>query len=326
MGRGRRGNGTGNDAGTGADAGASGRAVGGPGYDEATLADEGGPVADWDEWAPEWLALQAARNTAKHVVDAGKALDRWREFFEGRGVLNLAQVRAVDALAFAPWRRAPERSASGEGVGPARVNRDTAHMKAFFSWLLETERVTANPMKKVKLAREFRGTEPIRIIEPERFEAIVAKLAEHWAHASLTMLATGMRWSSLRKLRMEHLDEGRKVVRLVRPKGKRDVELQITSARAWASIVWCAKDASFTADPGSYTKAVKKAAEAAGVARFTPHMLRHTFAVRALEAGANIREVQAWLGHDQITTTERYLRHMKPKPPPNMLGDDTKKE
>jgi hypothetical protein len=242
MGRGRRGNGTGNDAGTGADAGASGRAVGGPGYDEATLADEGGPVADWDEWAPEWLALQAARNTAKHVVDAGKALDRWREFFEGRGVMNLAQVRAVDALAFAPWRRAPERSASGEGVGPARVNRDTAHMKAFFSWLVETERVTANPMKKVKLAREFRGTEPIRIIEPERFEAIVAKLAEHWAHASLTMLATGMRWSSLRKLRMEHLDEGRKVGPLLEEPQKGVLEPPPPGTKVHDSFEALAKD------------------------------------------------------------------------------------
>lgn len=241
--------------------------------------------------------------------------------------MTLADVRPVDALAYAPWRR-QQTGPAGKPIGPARVNRDTAHMKAFFSWLVETEHLASNPLKRVKMLREFKGTEPIRIVAPARFDAVVAELERrkqaHWAHACRVLLATGMRWSSLRKLRPEHLDASRRLVRLVRPKGKRDVELEVTSPAAWASLAWVAADGAFTEDSGSFTKAITVAAKASGVPRFTPHMLRHTFAVRALDGGAHVRDVQRWLGHDQITTTERYLRHAKPKALPEMLdGEDS---
>lgn len=53
--------------------------------------------------------------------------------------------------------------------------------------------------------------------------------------------------------------------------------------------------------------AVKKAAEEAGIAkRVTPHTLRHCYATHLLQAGANIRDVQALLGHASVETTMIY--------------------
>jgi site-specific recombinase XerD len=40
--------------------------------------------------------------------------------------------------------------------------------------------------------------------------------------------------------------------------------------------------------------------------RVTPHSMRHTFATLALDAGADIRQVQRMLGHDSMETTMRY--------------------
>lgn len=52
---------------------------------------------------------------------------------------------------------------------------------------------------------------------------------------------------------------------------------------------------------------IKQYAELAGITKtISPHTFRHSFATHLIERGANIRYVQAMLGHEKITTTEIY--------------------
>ena len=53
---------------------------------------------------------------------------------------------------------------------------------------------------------------------------------------------------------------------------------------------------------------IKVVANRANISRpVTPHVLRHTFSVTAIQKGISLPSLQRLLGHDRLTTTEIYL-------------------
>jgi integrase/recombinase XerD len=62
-------------------------------------------------------------------------------------------------------------------------------------------------------------------------------------------------------------------------------------------------------DRHAASKVIVRLARAAGISkRITPHSLRHTFVTLALDAGAQLRDVQDAAGHADPRTTRRYDR------------------
>ncbi len=138
--------------------------------------------------------------------------------------------------------------------------------------------------------------------------------------------ATGLRVSELVELPVAAVRGDPETI-FVRGKGGRERLVPLSVPARVALAAWLpARDAALAASrrnsrhlfPGSgaaghltrigFHGILKSLSVAAGIdpARVTPHALRHAFATHLLEGGADLRTIQALLGHADIATTEIY--------------------
>ncbi len=148
-------------------------------------------------------------------------------------------------------------------------------------------------------------------------EALLAASARHpVAQAGLEILyATGLRVSELLSLRRAAVDRAGGAL-IVRGKGGRERMVPLsTAAKAAAAEVpadgaWLfpGRDPRRAMTRQGFALILKQVALEAGIdpARVSPHVLRHSFASHLLARGADLRSLQALLGHASIATTEIY--------------------
>lgn len=133
-----------------------------------------------------------------------------------------------------------------------------------------------------------------------------------------TMFACGLRLSEACHLRREAMDGERGVLRIMGKGGReRQVALHPRLQASLQTYLWeCSPvrpwlftdPAGAPLDPDQARKIFKGVARGMGMTkRVTPHSLRHTYATLLLEAGTDLRVIQALLGHATIRSTERYL-------------------
>jgi len=137
------------------------------------------------------------------------------------------------------------------------------------------------------------------------------------------LYATGLRVSELVTLDLNQADLESRVL-LARGKGSKERLVPIGAVAATALRHYLAgpreallrarksRDLFVTARGHRMTrqgfwKLLRRYARAAGIRRpISPHKLRHSFATHLLEGGADLRAVQAMLGHADVSTTEIY--------------------
>lgn len=137
----------------------------------------------------------------------------------------------------------------------------------------------------------------------------------------MVMLYLGLRVSEVCKLQVQHIDFGTKMLFVREGKGSKDRALPIPSRFVGPLRGWIGGRKSgfvFPSPRGGRLSVravqllVKRLATKAGLRdaseprRATPHKLRHAFASRMIERGADIIAVRDALGHSSVATTQIY--------------------
>jgi integrase/recombinase XerD len=138
----------------------------------------------------------------------------------------------------------------------------------------------------------------------------------------MTTYAAGLRASEVRRLKPEHIDSKRMLIKVVGGKGRKD-RYTMLSAKLLGELRHYYKKCQPQSYlfPSSYKKCknkplsyesvrctYEKARKRAGVKNGAGlHTLRHSFATHLLEAGFDIRKIQVLMGHSRLSTTMIYL-------------------
>jgi len=169
-------------------------------------------------------------------------------------------------------------------------------------------------LKKVKRLPHYHTKEEFdRLIEAisQRQDSWAAKNKERDILIIKTLAYTGIRRSELLSLKCQDIKQG--FLFVYRGKGERDRVIPLIKILNDELISHITKnhlllgDRIFPIGPNRLARIIREAAARAGLANITAHQLRHFFATRLIEKGAELRKVQELLGHADISTTAIYL-------------------
>jgi integrase/recombinase XerD len=218
------------------------------------------------------------------------------------------------------------------GLGSRSIARHVATLRNFYGFLLREGRIDTDIAPHLRTPRQWQ-TIP-KFLNLQEIEQIIqapdsSRPTGSRDRAMLELLyATGLRVSELCRVGMGDLDlqygilrtmgKGHKQ-RLV-PAGKpaiQAVEAYLAEGRPALLKGRSSRYLFVTAQGGCLTrqafwKLLAAHGRKAGIFRgLTPHVLRHSFATHLLEGGADLRSVQAMLGHADISTTQIYTHVMR---------------
>ena len=189
-------------------------------------------------------------------------------------------------------------------------------------------------LRRLDLAAEiYHLREPQKIpqvMSPDETRRLLAVATSLKARVMLSLgYGCGLRASEVVRLKVKHIDSAQKIIRIEQSKGRKDRNVMLSPEMIDLLRQWWKVRRGYDAHttplqerwlfPGSkpgqpmstrqLNRLFHEAADGAGIRkRVCLHTLRHSFATHLLERGADIRIIQALLGHDKLDTTARYTR------------------
>ncbi len=210
------------------------------------------------------------------------------------GSKPLKRVTQDDLRAYRLWL---ERKCNSQQT----VAHILSDARCFFRWCAESGLVATAPVPRYLLPR-IDERPPPRLNDDEI--QTLSMLEEPFGFACRLALGTGLRWGELVRAQASDVEGRMLVVSQTKNKKVRRVPLPPELLREIRSRVGRLMAFSYN----SNWHFACRVRELSGIERFHPHLMRHTFACRWLEAGGNLVALQMILGHSDVKTTQRYAR------------------
>lgn len=205
------------------------------------------------------------------------------------------------------------------GAGPETLKMHAAGLKFLYGVTLEQPSVAEGiPWPKVPRRKPdiLSGTEVLAILKavPSLAHGVVLTAA----------YAAGLRISEACRIQTKDIDSRRGLIHVRLGKGRKDRYVMLSPrllevlrgywvrARPAGEWLFPGTKKGQPVSPGAVRKSLERAvAHVKLKKRVRPHTLRHSFATHLLESGADIRLIQALLGHASIRTTAGYAHVSK---------------
>ncbi len=266
--------------------------------------------------------LKLEKSYSPNTCDAYlRDLQKYLDYLSGEGV-DVLEVRLDDLHGFSA-------ALIDIGIHPKSLARILSGVRSFYRFLLLEDIIETDPTELLdfpKLGRTL--PDVLTVDEVDTIESVI-DLSETEGQRNKAIIETlfscGLRVSELCNLKMTDLflDEG--FIRVegkgskqrlvpISPKAVKELQLFFIDRNTYdirpefQDYVFVSKKRKKNLSRIMVFHLIKQLVALAGIEKtVSPHTFRHSFATSLLEGGANLRAIQAMLGHESIGTTEIYM-------------------
>lgn len=217
-----------------------------------------------------------------------------------------------------------------QGLTPRTIRRKLSTLKTYFRFLLKHKQIEENPMLKVVIPKVGKRL-PVHVQEHEMAQLFerAAFTEDFPGQRDRTMLellyATGMRRAELLGLRLQDVDFGQRVIRVL-GKGKKERLIPFgTALREQLQAYLDVREATFPDNGEAHLLLTDKGAKlypkfvyntvkrylslVTTLEQRSPHVLRHSFATHLSNNGADLNAIKELLGHANLAATQIYTHN-----------------
>lgn len=264
--------------------------------------------------------LKLERNYSPNTLEAYRRDLKYLEIYLCREGVNILDVKLEDLQHFSA-------DLHDRGISPRSQARVLSGVRSFYRFLQLDDYIKDDPTELLESPQigdhlpEYLSVAEVDMME----QAIDLSRWEGPRNKAIieVLFSCGLRVSELINLKLSDIFEEEKFVRVL-GKGSKERLVPISSSALKELHLWYIDRNLMTVKPGEEDYVflnrrgahltrqmilimIKRAALDAGIRKtISPHTLRHSFATALLRGGADLRAIQALLGHEDIGTTEVY--------------------